>query len=441
MAAEGHATRSAVSGLSEEITIMNERARSERHTTDRTSRLITVEDYEHLIGPEAVERILAKARRLRDLHVVHINSTYYGGGVAELLSSKTLLMNSIGIKTGWRVIQGSPDFFGVTKKMHNALQGGEIHLTERKMEIYEDVIYENSVRNHIDHDIVIVHDPQPLPMIRHYRKRGPWIWRCHLDMQRPDPVLWKRLVPIVERYDTVIFSLEEYRQNLATPQRFFMPAIDPFEIKNRELTDDEIDERLSHYRIPNDLPLVVQISRFDRWKDPLGVVEAFKIARKSVDATLVLLGNVAVDDPEGPAVYESLLDCQEERIIILSKQDTALVNALQRRAAVVLQKSLSEGFGLTVAEAHWKGTPVIGGRVGGIKHQIEDGINGFLVSSVSEAAERIVQLLRDGNLREKMGRRARESVRQRFLMTRLVENYLDLYGSFTVDFTLRSKPF
>lgn len=306
------------------------------------------------------------------------------------------------------------------------------------MEIYEDVMYENSVRNHLDHDIVIVHDPQPLPMIRHYRKRGPWIWRCHLDMSRPDRGLWERLVPLVELYDAVVFSLEEYRQKLTKPQRFFMPAIDPFEIKNREMHDRDTDERLAHYGIPTDLPLVVQISRFDRWKDPLGVVEAFKLARKDVDATLVLLGNVATDDPEGEEVYESLLGCREDRIIILSKQDTALVNALQRRAAVVLQKSLREGFGLTVAEAMWKGTPVIGGRVGGIRHQIEDGVNGYLVGSVAEAAERIVALLKDGKLRESLGKKARESVRKRFLMTRLVEDYLDLFAAFRADFTLRT---
>jgi trehalose synthase len=215
-----------------------------------------------------------------------------------------------------------------------------------------------------------------------------------------------------------------------------MPAIDPFSITNREMSQDEIDERLDYYNIPTDLPLVVQVSRFDRWKDPEGVIQAFRLARKKADCTLVLLGNVATDDPEGAQVYKSLLDCQEERIIILSRQDGALVNALQRRAAVILQKSIREGFGLTVAEAMWKGTPVIGGNVGGIRYQIEDGVNGFLVSSVEEAAGRVVQLVKDRKLREELGKKAKETVRQKFLLTRYLEQYLDLLNSFEADFRL-----
>ena len=405
----------------------------------KNQRIVQLEDYEPFVGEEAIRRIEEKAQPLQDLHVVNVNSTYYGGGVAELLSSMTLLMNSIGIKTGWRVIQGSPDFFSITKKMHNALQGGEINLSDRKKKIYEDVIYENSIRNHLEHDVVIVHDPQPLPMVRHYRRRGPWIWRCHVDLSSPYRELWNYLKSFVESYDAIIVSSNDYVQDLMTPQVEFMPAIDPFSIKNQEMTDAEIDERLSHYDIPTDLPLVVQVSRFDRWKDPEGVIEAFKIARKEVNATLVLLGNVATDDPEGQEVYESLIGCSEERIIIMSKQDTALVNALQRRATVVLQKSIREGFGLTVAEAMWKRTPVIGGAVGGIRRQIEDGVNGFLVSSVDEAAERIVRLLKDKDLRHRMGNKARESVRSRFLLTRYLEQYLDLLGSFQPNFKFTGK--
>jgi trehalose synthase len=402
-------------------------------------RLTQLEDYEPLIGPQATARIRGKAEKLRDLHVVHVNSTYYGGGVASLLSSLTLLMNSVGVKTGWRVIQGSPDFFGITKKMHNALQGGDINLSDRKLQLYEEIVYENVVRNHLHHDMVIVHDPQPLPMVKHYQKRGPWVWRCHIDLSEPNPQLWQYLSPHVERYDAVILSIPEYRQELRTPQLFFMPAIDPFSITNRQLTEDEIDERLAHYEIPTDLPLVVQISRFDRWKDPQGVIQAFHQARKEVDATLVLLGNVATDDPEGAQVYQSLLDCREQRILILSHEDTALVNALQRRAAVVLQKSIREGFGLTVAEAMWKGTPVIGGNVGGIRYQIDDGVNGFLVSSVEEAAQRLVQLLQDNELRRRMGARARETVKEKFLLSRLLEQYLDLMASFETVYCLRDR--
>lgn len=398
--------------------------------------IVQVEDYEQFVGAEMVARVREKAERLRDLHVVHVNSTYYGGGVAELLSSLILLMNSLDIKTGWRLIQGSPDFFSVTKKIHNALQGAEINLSELKREIYEGVVYENAVRNHLDHDRVIIHDPQPLPMINHYQKRGPWIWRCHLDLTNPNGELWEYLLPFVESYDAVILTLEEYARKTETPQVFFMPAIDPFSIKNRELTEAERQQRLDYYGIPTDLPIVTQISRFDRWKDPEGVIEAFKLAREEIDATLVLLGNVATDDPEGEEVYQSLLDCREERIIILARQDTALVNALQSRSAVVLQKSIREGFGLTVTEAMWKGTPVIGGDVGGIRYQIEDGVNGFLVSSVEEAAQRIVELVGDEELRQRMGQRARETVRERFLMIRLLEQHLDLLNSFETIYNL-----
>lgn len=400
-------------------------------------KLKSIEDYEPLIGGEDVARILRKAERLRDLHVVNINSTYYGGGVAEILSSLTLLMNAAGIRTGWRVIEGRPDFFSVTKKMHNALQGAEINLTDQKKQVYEEVVYENAARMHLDHDVVIVHDPQPLPMIQHYRKMSPWIWRCHVDLSKPNPDLWAYLAPMIERYDAVVVSLPEYAQKLDTPQRFIMPAINPFSTTNKELSDTDIDERLAHYDIPTDLPLVAQVSRFDRWKDPEGVIAAFRIARKEVDCTLVLVGNVATDDPEGQEIFESLHDCAEERIRILSVQDSALVNALQRRAAVILQKSIREGFGLTVTEAMWKGTPVIGGKVGGIRHQIEEGSNGFLVESVEQAAQRIVQLVKDPKLCRQMGKRAQESVRRRFLMSRLMEDWLDLIGAFETNFRLK----
>lgn len=399
--------------------------------------LVQFEEYETYVGAQCVERILNKAKKLKGKHVAHVNSTYYGGGVAELLGCLTLLMNSVGIKTGWRVIQGSPDFFSITKKIHNALQGGKINITGRKKDIFEHVIRQNAIRNHLDHDIVVIHDPQPLMMINHYHKKGPWIWRCHVDMSGPDGPLWDYLRPTVEKFDAVILSIKDYAQELDTPQVFIMPAIDPFSITNRELDSCQIDERLDRHSIPTDLPLVVQISRFDKWKDPKGVLEAFKKARREVDATLVLLGNVATDDPEGPEVYESLLEAREERIIIKSVQDCALVNALQRRAAVVLQKSLREGFGLTVTEAMWKGTPVIGGNVGGIRYQIQDGVNGFLVSSVDEAADRIVELVKDSDLRERLGNAAKQSVRERFLMNRYLEDYLDLFNSFETIYRLK----
>ncbi len=406
----------------------------------RPQKTVELEDYEPLVGPRKIAQIRKKAKSLHHLHIAHVNSTYYGGGVAELLTPLTLLMNSAGIKTGWRIIHGPPDFFSITKKMHNALQGRKINLSARKKKIYEAVIQENAIRTHLeDHNMVIIHDPQPLPMIGHYRKNGPWIWRCHVDLSNPNREIWQYLVPFIEKYDAVILSIEDYKQKLKTPQVFFMPAIDPFSIVNREMNEDEIKERLNRYRIPTDLPLVVQISRFDRWKDPEGVIEAFKLARKEVACTLVLLGDIATDDPEGPEVYESLLGSREDRIIIISHQDTALVNALQRTAAVVLQKSLREGFGLTVTEAMWKGAAVIGGNVGGIRHQIQNGRNGFLISSVEETAKRIVQLIKDQKLRLRLGRIAKEMVARRFLLTRYLEQYLDLFNSFEVIYRLKKR--
>jgi trehalose synthase len=413
------------------------RARMEKAVDGLPSFALTkVEDYQAYVGSETVERILNKTRQLSDLHVVNVNSTYYGGGVAEILSSLTLLMNAAGIRTGWRVIQGRPDFFSITKKMHNALQGGDINLSELKRGIYEEVVFENAARMHLDHDLVIVHDPQPLPLIRHFRKKAPWIWRCHVDLSRPDPQLWSYLSGFVEHYDAVVLSLPDYAQRISPPQRFILPAINPFSTTNKDLTEAEIDDRLNHYHIPTDRPLIVQISRFDKWKDPQGVIDAFRIASKTIDATLVLAGNVATDDPEGQQVFESLSQSSGDRIRILSVQDSALVNALQRRATVVLQKSIREGFGLTVTEAMWKGTPVIGGNVGGIRHQIENGVNGFLVETIEQAAERMVEVVTNEALRRKLGEAARESVRTKFLMTRLMEDWLDLIGSFEPRFQL-----
>lgn len=399
--------------------------------------IVRIEHYARHIGERAVERILAKAKRVRDLHVVNVNSTFYGGGVAELLSSMTLLMNTAGVRTGWRTIQGSPDFFSITKKMHNALQGGDINLTDQKKDIYEGVVAENALRNHLQsHDMVIIHDPQPLPMVLRYRKRGPWIWRCHVDLSSPHPELWNYLKGFVEEYDAMIVSNPAYLRDVSVPQLVFMPAIDPFTIKNKEMTEAEVDERLEHYGIPTDRPIVAQISRFDKWKDPEGVIRAFRLARKKIDATLVLLGNVATDDPEGEEVYKSILACREERILIMSVQDSALVNALQRKAAVVVQKSLREGFGLTVTEAMWKGTAVVAGNVGGIPSQITDGVNGFLVNSEEETAERLVSLLKDADLRRRLGQAARETVREKFLLTRYLEQYLELFNSFKARFRL-----
>jgi len=341
------------------------------------------------------------------------------------------MMNALGIATGWRQIQGTPAFFDCTKKFHNALQGESVAISAAEKAVYEQVVFENATRLHLDGcDAVVIHDPQPLPLVTNFGSRSkPWFWQCHIDVSTPDPATWTYLRAFVEQYDIALFSLPEYAKDLSVDQRFVAPAISPFSAKNRELSRQEIAECLAHYRIPTDRPLVTQISRFDRWKDPLGVIEACRLARQEVDCTLVLLGNAATDDPEGKVVLETILNSVDDHVIVITVDDPLLVNALQRESAVVLQKSTREGFGLTVTEAMWKGAVVIGGDVGGIRRQITDGDNGFLVRTPAEAAERIVQVLRDPDIRRRMGARAQQTVRENFLMSRLLEDWLDLLAA------------
>lgn len=396
-------------------------------------------EYEQFVGAETIERVLQKAKPLTGRQVVHISSTYYGGGVAAMLHPLTLLMNDVGLRTEWRIIQGNPDFFAFTKGVHNAIQGAEIDLTEHAKWVYEQVNRDNATRNHLHQDFVIIHDPQPLPLINSYPRSVPWIWRCHIDLTSPNTALWDYLRTFIDQYNAVIVSIPEYTQKIQPPQFYFMPAIDPFSMTNVPLGEEHIDKLLANAGIPTDKPLVAQVSRFDRWKDPQGVIDAFRIARREVDCTLVLLGAPATDDPEGSAIYESLLSQQDERLLIIHREDSLLVNAVQRRAAVVLQKSIREGFGLTVTEALWKGTPVIGGNVGGIRYQIRDGLNGYLVSSVPEAAGRLVQLMKDPALRERLGAAGRETVRRKFLLSRSLEQYLDLLNSFEIAINVREN--
>ena len=377
-------------------------------------------DYVPLIGAAAVERLAAKAEPLGGLAVEQINSTKQGGGVAEILRSLTPMLTGLGIRTHWVALAGSPSFFDVTKKIHNLLQGAEGDLTDAEWILYLDTVAENASIIDIRHDVVFVHDPQVLPLVRNranHRRR--WIWR--------NRTVWDRLRPMVELYDDVVFTLPEYGQPLTPRQHFVMPAIDPFTIKNQPLAQGDIDTVLAHYGIPRDLPIVTQVSRFDPWKDPFGVIEAARKAREEVDFTLVLLGNMATDDPEGARLYEALVAEADERTLILPEgNDQLLVNAIQSTADIVLQKSTREGFGLTVTEAMWKGRPVIAGNVGGIRHQIADGENGLLVNSPDEAAAAIVRLLADPALARRLGDAARETVREKFLFTRLLEDHLDL---------------
>jgi trehalose synthase len=388
-----------------------------------------LDDYLPMIGEETVQRISRKVETLAGLEVQFINSTKQGGGVAEILRSLVPLMNGVGIRAHWTSITGPPSFYDVTKTIHNLLQGldGELGGSARKH--YEETVAANAAVIDLKSDVVVVHDPQPLPLIRHRNGHRRWIWRCHLDLSTPNQTIIDYLLPMVGGYDGAVFTLRDYALPASVPISFIMPAIDPFTLKNRPLDDAEARARLKQYGIPDDRPIVTQISRFDPWKDPAGLIEACRLARREIDFTLVLLGNFASDDPEGMRIYEQLLAYQDERTrILVDGDDPLLVNALQGLSAVIVQKSLREGFGLTVTEAMWKGRPVIGGRTSGIGAQIRDGVNGFLVSSIEETAARIVEILRDPALEETLGFNARETVRESFLLTRLLEQYLDLLG-------------
>ncbi len=395
-----------------------------------------LEKYREFVGDDTVDRITKKADALRGQRVAHMNSTFHAGGVVEILLSLVGMMNRLKIDTEWRLLRGTPDFYKVTREMHDAIQGGEIDLTDEKKRIFERTFEDNAVHNNLDHDAVYMHDHHTIGMVDHYRKKGPWIWRCHLDLSRPDPRLIEYLEKFGSQFSAAIYILDEYQQSFGVPNYSFLPAIDPTKVKSRMLTEDEVRDCLDAYSIPMDRPIVTQIARFDRWKDPLGVVDAFEIARRDIDATLVLLGNQPSDEPEDQnEIYDRLMDRRSDRILVLDGSDQVLVGAMQQHAAVVLQKSLREGFGLTVSEALWKGTPVIGGNVGGIPKQIDDGVNGFLVDSVEQAAQRIVELVDDPDRAAEMGARGREKVRENFLMSRLLEQHIDLLSSFQPTYT------
>ena len=390
----------------------------------------SLKNYSSIVGEKLVDEIYEEAAPLEDKHVEHINSTFYGGGVAEILSSLTLLMNDVGIKTGWRLLKGHQDFFNVTKKFHNSLQGEDIILSEDKKKIYIECNEINSIIMHIHPlDAIIIHDPQPLPLINFYKKTQPWIWRCHIDLSNPNKELWSYLKQFIEKYDAVVVSMEQYKQkDLQKPHHIIQPSIDPLTVKNKFIPDSVVKRYLSKFGVDLDKPVISQVSRFDKWKDPLGVVKAFDIIKKQVDCKLVLLGSMASDDPEGEIIYNRLMEKVKGNndIIVINYADDFLVNCLQRASDVVIQKSLKEGFGLTVTEALWKGTPVVAGNVGGIPLQVIDGKNGYLVNNIRECADRTIKLLKDPRLREELGTVGMGHVKKNFLITRHLMDYIHL---------------
>ncbi len=395
-----------------------------------------IEDYEQFAGKEKIDKIKDLALKLEDKRIAHINSAYFGGGVAEILNSMVLLMNRIGIQTDWDLLKGSHSFFGVTKKFHNALQGGAVNLTERDKRIYLDEIERNALIHHFsEHNLVFIHDPQPLALIKFVKKkRQPWIWRCHIDIKHANGKAWSFLQPFAKQYDGAILSMAKYRKRgLGIDQFFIAPSIDPLSLKNKRLNESYAKKIILKESINLDKPLITQVSRFDKWKNPLGALQIFKDVREKVDARLVLIGDMADDDPEGPKIYSKVVKEAKKMkdVYIITKKDDLLVNALQRTSSVVLQNSIREGFGLTVAEALWKETPVISRKVGGIPSQIIHKKTGILADSPREAADWCVKLIRDEKLRVKMGIEAKEHIRKNFLITRQLFDYLTVIDTYT----------
>jgi trehalose synthase len=391
-------------------------------------------NYAKIVGKPEIDRIHAEAEKLSGKHFLCINSTYQGGGVAEILNSLVPLFDQVGIDFGWRILHGTPDFFTITKKFHNALQGKKINLSKRTKDIYFETNRRFSTFTHIHHDLVIVHDPQPLPLISFYEKKQPWVFRCHIDISEPNKEVWDYLKCFVQKYDRFVVSLPEYhKDDLNIPQTIIHPAIDPVTVKNKPVSDSKVSKYLEKFGVERKKPIISQVSRFDPWKDPIGVVKVFERVKKKMDCQLVLLGQFAADDPEGQKVLQTLEKKVNKSpfrkdIKLLIVDNAFLVNCLQRASSVVIQKSLKEGFGLTVTEAMYKGTPVVASNVGGIPIQLIDRVSGFLhnPTDFNGFSCSIIKLLYDEKLRVEMGNAGKEHVKKNFLITRLMLDWLEL---------------
>ncbi len=395
-------------------------------------------DYAPVVGDDVIAGLERLARPFQGARVLHISSTAYGGGVAEMLHTLVPLMRSAGLEAEWRVISGNDDFFTVTKTMHNALQGMDLELTPAMRATYLHANVDNAVYFEDEFDFYVVHDPQPAPLrLLCQALGGKWIWRCHIDLTEANRDYWDFLRPFVQMYDAAIFTLPSYaKPDLQIGHiAIIPPAIDPLSPKNSPMSAADARRIVAMYNVSPDDPLLVQVSRFDPWKDPLGVIDAYRGVKRQIPTVqLVLIGSMAHDDPEGMEYYQRTQDYagNDPDIHLLSNLDgigNVEVNAFQNVATVVLQKSLREGFGLTVAEGLWKRKPVIGGNVGGIPLQIEDGKSGFLVNSIEEATMRSLQLIENPHLARQMGEFGREHVRQKFLSTSNLRNYLNLFST------------
>jgi len=401
----------------------------------------SVDELAEHAGEEAVSRLREAARALEGARILHVNSTNFGGGVAELLFTQVALMNDLGLATDWRLIHGHEDFFTVTKAVHNALQGATVPWTEHMQDLYLEQCRENAAEFTDDYDFVIVHDPQPAAILAILeeagRRRGTWAWRCHIDLSNAFQPVWEFYAGYVARYEGAVFTMKDFVQpGLDGPDVFLIPpSIDPLSAKNAYVDADMTYELLSRYGVDRTRPIMTQVSRFDPWKDPVGVIEAYRIAKREVpDLQLVMIASMASDDPEGwhyLELTESSRENDPDIFLLTNLQGVGHleVNAFQRASTVIVQKSIREGFGLVVAEGMWKERPVVAGNVGGIRLQIEDGESGYLVDSVEECASRVLELLTDSSVRAAVGRAARERVRERFLTPRELEDYLRMLAA------------
>lgn len=389
----------------------------------------TLHDYEAVVGPEVVEELRVVADRVKTRRLQNINSTRVGGGVAEILTRMVPLLRELGIEATWDVIQGDGAFFNVTKAFHNALHGTPEEITKEMLEVFRANTEANLRTMNFTGDVIFIHDPQPAGLIARRKDIGRnWVWRCHIDISTPDRRVWDFLHPYVDQYDAAIFSMPDFAQRLAVPQFMIAPSIDPLSDKNKELETAEVEKVLEKWHLDPQRPILTQISRFDRLKDPLGVIAAYRMVKKRHKCQLVLAGGGAPDDPEGAQVLQEVQVAADGdpdiHVLLLPPHSDLEINALVRGSTIIFQKSIKEGFGLTASEALWKRKPVIGGAVGGLKIQILNGVTGFLVHSAAGAAQRAGQLLSDPELCRRMGENGYQHVKQNFLLTRHVKDYM-----------------
>ena len=394
----------------------------------------SIEDYRKIVGDEIIDELYLLAQKLKGISIQNVNSTPFGGGVAEILSRIVPLMQELGVNIWWDVMEAEEEFFSITKKIHNRLHGVDIPLSKEELNYFLEVNYQNALRIKKWADIVFIHDPQPIALIKMKRKlKNKWIWRCHVDFSSPCRDIWLFLKKFIEKYDVSVFSAPIFSRPLSIRQVLIPPSIDPLSDKNKELEPRFIDEVLNRFGIDKEKPIITQISRFDYLKDPIGVIKAFRLAKKYVDCQLVLAGGGARDDPEGEKVLEEVKNeassSRDIFVIYLPPNSHLEINALQRASTIILQKSLKEGFGLTVAEALWKEKPVIASCVGGIPLQIAHKYSGILTYTIEGTAHWIRRLLHEPEYARRLARNGKQHVKNNFLITRHIQDYLLLFLS------------